>query len=345
MKWRKFVWLTMALFLLPLLSAAAATQDAVTHIHFSEDGITIEGEGAAAYGSVVTVYSGGTYMLGGELRGQLIVDTQKNNGDVTLILDNARILCSEGPAIWIEKATSCRLVLNEDTVNELSAEKTGECALFADEQLIIEGTGSLNINSAGGDGVLGRKNLAIYGGVLTVQADRRGLHTRKLMEIDGGVLTVSAGRKGLSAKDGMTISGGKIQILAGGDGISVGKRGDQYKEGAGVLTLSEGEINIDAYKAPIDAWGGMTVLGGSCFGTGRTDKHQSISSDSTQATVIKTSQGEPGERVCVENEESVLAEARPHYAYDLVFFTDETILRGFQYTVTSPDMSGLARAQ
>lgn len=342
---RKLASLLAILLLLPTLAAAAPAEEPVTQILLSDEGTRVEGEGAAAYGSVVTVYSGGTYSLSGEFHGQLIVDTQKNKGHVTLILDGARIICGEGPALWVEKARSCRLLLNPGTDNEISSEAAENCAVYANKPLLIDGVGSLMVRAADGDGFYCRKDLSVQDGLLTVQADRRGLHTRKHLEIGGGELTVSAGRKGLSANESMAISGGKLRILAGGDGISVGKRGDQYKEDVGVLTLSGGEISIDAYKAPIDAWGGMTVLGGTCFGTGRTDKLQRLLPDSTQATVVKISRGDPGDRVVVEDAAGVLGEAVPQYAYTMVIFTDQALRRGFQYIVTSPRVSYPVRAK
>ncbi len=319
-----------------LLQGGAAVGEGTTRILLTGDGAAVEGDGAAVYGEIVTIYSAGRYELSGELNGQLIVDTSLDYGVVTLILRDAAISCADGPALWIERAERVELLTASGTDNALRTEAADAPAIYAEEELGMDGEGSLSLYAADGDGVFCRQSLALRGGRLTVEADRRGLHARKHMAISGGELEIRAGRKGLSAKRSMTISGGRIRICAGGDGISTGVRGDQYREGIGTLTLSGGELLIDAYKAPVDAWGGMLVTGGSLFGTGRTKRIQAVSEESTQAVLLKLSEGEPGESVRVlDTDGSILFEAVPSYAYDFAICTDAGILRGFRYIVAS----------
>lgn len=246
----------------------------------------------------------------------------------------------------MEKTTACTLLLPEGTESGLSAEAEDTPALYANASLLIEGAGTLSLRSARGDGLFGREDVILRGGTVTVEAERRGIHTRRTLEITGGDLTVDAGRKGLSARESILLSSGRVTVRAGGDGLSVGQRGDQYLQGAGLLTLSGGEVRIDAYKAPVDAWGGLILTGGSLFGTGRTEKRQTVMEESAQALLLKLSEGEPEERVAVlDTDGSVLFEARPGYAFDLVICSDAHILRGLSYTVESQRASYPARAE
>ena len=64
---------------------------------------TVDGSGVQVDGSKVTFTSEGTYLLSGELEGQIIVDTPDTE-KVKLILNGVSVSCAYGPALLVNTA-------------------------------------------------------------------------------------------------------------------------------------------------------------------------------------------------------------------------------------------------
>ena len=249
-------------------TSAAAPADSSTVITLSGSGADIAGGGARVQDSTVTISAVGTYTLSGTLaEGQVIVDTGDDAMDVTLILDGADISNSAGPAIWIRQAKNLRLQLRGEnrlcsgTRADLAAfdGTASGAALFAEDDLDIEGEGSLEILGYLNNGITCKDDLDINSGTLTVTAANNGIRGSESVEIKGGTVTVTAGNDGVKAtsakKEGkgfVEVSGGSLRIDSAGDGISA----------VSDLTLSGGSIVIMAEKQALQAEGALRL--GSC---------------------------------------------------------------------------------
>ena len=82
------------------------------------------GNGVSVENGVVTISSGGTYILSGSLsEGQLVVDIT-NKDDVKIVLDNVDITSSSSAPLYIKEAGNVYVTMSENSVNTLS--NTGE---------------------------------------------------------------------------------------------------------------------------------------------------------------------------------------------------------------------------
>ena len=94
--------------------------EAVTYIVLNGDSISVEGNGASANGSVVTIGSAGTYNVTGSLtNGQVIVDTQ-DEAIVRLILENATINNATSAPVFVANAEEAMIVLADNSQNYLT---------------------------------------------------------------------------------------------------------------------------------------------------------------------------------------------------------------------------------
>ena len=150
-----------------------------TKVKLSDSKTTVSGDGAK-YSSEngvnnVTITKEGTYILSGELNGQIVVDTDKT-AKVQIVLNGVTISSDSTAAIQVKQADKVFLTLAKGSENTLT--ETGEFAsddsstvdgvIFSKDDLTINGTGSLKISTASGHGVVSKDDLVIASGTIDI---------------------------------------------------------------------------------------------------------------------------------------------------------------------------------
>ena len=192
----------------------------------------------------------GTYVVSGEH--ESITVSAPDTAKVRIILKNATVSNTSGPAIYIEKADKVFITACEGTVNTLSdgTSYTGDFkdtnidgAIFSKTDLTLNGEGTLNITGNYKCGVMSKDDLIICGLNLTVKSTGCALEGKDCVKIKDAAITVSAGGDGIrstntekSNKGFVYIETGNIDITSGNDGI----------QAATVLKADNGSIKITA---------------------------------------------------------------------------------------------------
>lgn len=230
-----------------------------TRITLKGDGAEIRGGGASADGNVVTISAVGAYRVSGRLdEGQLVVDTGEDAVNVTLTLDGAEIRNAGGPALWIKQAKNVHLRLEGESLLVSGTEadlarfddtRSG-AALYAEDDLIVEGGGSLTVKGYLNNGLTCKDDFRMDGGTVDVEAANNGVRASESIRITGGTLSVRSGNDGLKTssadKEGkgfIELSGGSVSVECGGDGVSA----------VTTLTLSGGDVNVSIREDQIGA--------------------------------------------------------------------------------------------
>ena len=221
-------------------------ESAATKISLSDAGVQIEGTGASAESSTVTVSSAGTYILSGALTdGQITVDAEKTD-KIQLVFKNADITSTTGPAIYVKSADKVFLTIDADTENSLSDsasyadssdQNNPDGAVFSQDDLTLNGTGKLTVNGNYKHGVVSKDDLVIT----------------------GGEITVTAAKDGLQGKDSVRVGGGSLNIAAGSDGII--SSNDEETEN-GFVYIADGSLNISAQTDGIQATNYVEIKNG-----------------------------------------------------------------------------------
>lgn len=198
----------------------------------------------------VKITAEGTYVVSGEH--ESITVSAPDTAKVRIILKNATVSNTSGPAIYIEKADKVFITACEGTVNTLSdgTSYTGDFkdtnvdgAIFSKTDLTLNGEGTLNITGNCKCGVVSKDDLIICGLNLTVKSTGCALEGKDCVKIKDAAITVSAGGDGIrststekSNKGFVYIETGNIDITSGNDGI----------QAATVLKAANGSIKITA---------------------------------------------------------------------------------------------------
>lgn len=245
-----------------------------TKIAFSEESAAVDGTGATADGSVVTISDEGTYIVSGSASdAQIVVAADADAANVRIVLAGVRIENEAAPAISVESAEQCVITLAEGTSNVLasgaSVEDEADAALYSTADLALNGTGALDVS-------------APYG---------KGIHSTDGLVVTGGTYAVTAADDGLSGKDCVKIAEGDLTIEAGADGI---KSSNDEDEGRGFVSIDGGTLSIDAADDGIQAARYVRLGGGSVSVTAEDDGIHSDGDVALAGSTLTISAGDDG---------------------------------------------------
>ena len=224
------------------LSSAAESRGDTREIILSDDGCTLP-SGVSRADGIVKITSGGIYTLQGQLtEGQIEVDAKAN---VTLILNGVSISCSDGAAINITNSQHTHIYLAKGSENtvisgeevEISSNEEIEAdgaAIYSRDDLSFSGSGSLTVKGYINNAVATTDNLVIL----------------------SGNITANRVNNGLKGKDSVTILNGNISILSGNDGIKANN------EEVGIINITDGNITVKSYGDGISAETDLSISGG-----------------------------------------------------------------------------------
>ncbi len=220
--------------------------------------ITLTGDGAGAdsdavtvSGQTVTITAAGTYILTGTLDdGSVIVDAGKED-KVQLVLDGVTIHSGTFAAIYVRQADKVFVTLAEDSVNTLSNggtftqidDKNVDAVIFSRDDLTLNGSGTLNISSPGGHGVVGKDEVTVTGGTYRIAADGHAISGKDSIAISGGSFALAAYKDGLHAENDDDDALGNICITGGDFVIQVY---DDAIHATCILQIDGGTFDITA---------------------------------------------------------------------------------------------------
>lgn len=208
-----------------------------TYIELNGTEATFDSSAAVLFdNNVLTIKTGGTYVLSGQLdNGQIVVDAEDKN-TVKLILNGVDIQSSTSSAIYVMNAEKTTISLVEGTENtvsdaeqyvyEDSSEDEPNAAIFSKDDLTINGTGTLIVHGNYNNGIASKDKLKITGGTIDVHAVDDGIMGRDLVAVKEGTIQIEAGGDGIkstndedTSKGTIALEGGTFDITSGNDAI------------------------------------------------------------------------------------------------------------------------------
>ena len=240
---------------------------AATEITFTDTAVTINGSGAVADGTVVTITAPGVYKLQGSCAdGQVLVELDKAE-KAQLVLAGLTLTCQSSAPLYVLSADKVSLTLAPDTVNTFADgkaytaafDKQPNACICSRDDLVINGTGTLNVEGNFNNGIGTKNDLRIAGGNITVSAVKNALKGNDSVAIQNGVITLTAGKDAIKTdnedkpgKGYVYIAGGDIRITAGDDAIQATQD----------VTVTGGAIAVTAAGKAVNSKGSQDVATG-----------------------------------------------------------------------------------
>ena len=234
-----------------------AGEDA-TLITMSGSAVNISGNGAEVNGTTITISQKGDYILSGSLDdGQIIVDSGEEA--VHLFLDGVTLNNDDGPAIYVVSAKNVYISLEEGSVNSLSdgkdykleeGEDEPDAVIFSKADLIINGSGSLNIDANYACGIRSKDDLVLRSGSFDIESVSDALKGKDLLAVYDGTYIISSGGKGLASTNSEEEGKGIVYVENGTFKIRSGD--DAIHSNTNIMILG-GEFDIDSNDDGIHA--------------------------------------------------------------------------------------------
>lgn len=295
----------------------AEKEDAV--ITLEGDKGTLSDSTRGQSGNPVVIDRKGVYRVTGQSDGVSIqIREPKKSGNIYLILDH--VAMTHATAACIDAQAAEKVIIQCKGDNRLTNTSGEGAAIYAEDDLTVNGTGRLHIISAK-NGIQCKSSLRLAGSALTIEAENDGLKGKYGIYVDGGNTTIAKSYEGLEAGE-VVIQGGELSVYASDDGINaagkdeiqgdvivrggtlyINASGDAIDSNRSILfeggtTLVEGPVNgrNSIFDQGDTADAVLSITGGTVIATGSAEKAKSFSAG-TQYSRLETLSGRAGDEI------------------------------------------------
>lgn len=223
----------------------------------------------------VTITEEGVYTLSGTAENFTVKIEADENAKVQLVLDGVSVTNDDFPVIYAVSADKV-FITTADSENTLTVsgqftadgDTNTDAVIFSKEDLVLNGTGTLNVTSYYGNGITSKDDMKITGGTYNVKSALDAFEANDSISISDGTFNITTNKDGFhcendEAEGTITISGGTFAINGKSDGIQAcallqidgGTFDINASEGleATYVLINDGEINIYASDDGINA--------------------------------------------------------------------------------------------
>lgn len=258
-------------------------------ITLSDAGSKTDSKNVLVDGSVITITGEGDYILNGALSdGQIVVDVDKTE-KVQLVLDSVNITSKTSAAIYVKKADKVFVTFADGTENILANggvfeavdDNQIDAVIFSKDDLTLNGTGALSIQSPVGHGIVSKDDLVVTSGKYQISASSHGMTGKDSVAIADGDFHIAAGKAAIKSVNDDDITMGNVYIMGGKYTLSAGTDGINALN---TIQVSGGEIVVEqSYEGlearVIDLSGGEITITAQDDGLNATDKRTNTDAD------------------------------------------------------------------
>lgn len=271
----------------------------------------------------VKITAAGTYVITG--RHSSITVSAPDSAKVRIILKNATVQNSSGPAIYITAADKVFITAYKDTVNTVSdgsaysSDFDGtnvDGAVFSKAELTLNGEGTLNVTGSYKCAVVSKDDLIICGLTLNAKSLGSTIEGKDCVKSKDATVIVTSGGDGIKSTNSEDTARGFVYIESGLFNITAAKDGIQAET---LVKLSGGEINVTS--------GGGAPEKVSSGGAGRAPFESSSSDDEESTNGIKA-----GSLILAEGGSITVSSAD-----DTVQSNGDVQINGGKFTLSSGD--------
>ena len=229
----------------------------------------------------INITKEGTYVIEGNAKNVTITIDVSDEEKVQLVLNNLIISNDSNPCIYVKNAdkvfvtTKGKITLSVTGTFESDEETNTDAVIFSKDDLVLNGTGTLNISSTD-NGITSKDDLKITGGTININSTSDALEANNSVSIYDGNITINSKKDGVHAEydeddsvGSFYMTGGSLNITASDDGVHAttylqidgGTITINAREGleATVVQINDGNISITASDDGINAGKKSTI--------------------------------------------------------------------------------------
>ncbi len=221
--------------------------------------------------SSLVITKEGIYVLSGTLEnGSIEVNTK---GNVKIILDNVNITNKNGPAINVKNAKYIVISTKENSINNLTDgenfsgyDDNINATIYSKDNLILEGDGTLIVNSNNENAIVSCNDLIINNGIYKINASIDALKGKDSVIIKNGVFEINSTGDAIKSTNDKDEEKGYIEISDGIFNITTNSKSDDESakgiKATNYIIISGGTFNLDTIDDAIHSNNKITISGG-----------------------------------------------------------------------------------
>ena len=190
----------------------------------------------------------GVYTISGSAENCTIRINAEDSAKVQLVLDGVDIENEDFPAIYVLSADKV-FITTTDSENTLTVsgqftadgENNTDAVIYSKDDLVLNGTGTLNVTSYYGNGITCKDDMKVTGGTYNVKSALDAFESNDTISVYDGTFNVTTNKDGFhcendEAEGSITILDGSFTINSVSDGI----------QACAVLQIDGGDFDITA---------------------------------------------------------------------------------------------------
>lgn len=196
----------------------------------------------------IDITAEGVYTISGSAENCTIRVNADDSAKVQLVLDGVDIENENFPAIYVLSADKV-FITTTDTENTITVsgqfttddENNTDAVIYSKDDIVLNGTGTLNVTSYYGNGISGKDDMKITGGTYNIKSALDAFEANDTISVCDGTFNISTNKDGFhcendEAEGSITISDGTFTINGASDGI----------QACAVLQIDGGDFDITA---------------------------------------------------------------------------------------------------
>ena len=256
--------------------AISTSASDVNYIHLNESYISVEGSNMELRENKNVVNQSVSISDGTLTDGQIYVNASDTDR-VSLVLNGVNVTCSTNSPIYVVNADETVINLAAGTENilndtEVYTDAEADSTIYSKDDLVINGSGSLTVNSNYLYSITSNDDLRIINGNIkvnhnSVDSSGAAVKGKNSVVINGGNLKVTCaaddtdtGADGIISNNGADSSSGYISIIGGTVNVNA-KGGDAIKSKKNYVSISGGTVTAKAENDAIQAETSISVNG------------------------------------------------------------------------------------
>lgn len=230
--------------------------------------VILNEDDVVVYNEIINITNSGTYIFEGNYEDVVInveLDTTVDTEAVYLVLNNTTISSTFENVINIISAKDVVINVEENTTNYIyqtynSTSTTSGAAIYSKEDLVINGNGTLYIETNYNDGINSRDDLEIENVTLYITSLDDGIVGKDIIVVTDAIININSEGDGIkstneedSTKGNILINSGVFNIVSAQDSI----------DAAATLQINDGEFNLESGGGYVGVMKDITVGEGS----------------------------------------------------------------------------------
>ena len=216
---------------------------------------------------IYTISDEGVYVITGEAENCTIKIDADKEAKIQLVLDGVTVTNDNFPVIYVVSADKC-FITTTDSENTMTVtgkftsdgDTNTDAVIYSKDDLVLNGVGTLNVTSYYGNGISGKDDIKITGGIYNIKSALDSIEANDSIAVYDGTFNITTNKDGLHSENSDDDTVGYIYIK---DGTFTINSASDAIQGTSYVQIDGGKLDITASEGIEGTY--VIINGGTTF--------------------------------------------------------------------------------